>query len=138
MKSSTMKIKTTEDFNYIGVWIRKMKPESLYRIHEFISMQYHCREINKPHTACTRMCISQAWVLWKLWISRQIADWINLSCNWAVTKYWPGLFLLIIHLKRKMLQEEIFFKHPYEAVLFIESLIHVLTPNQQKLHIRYA
>lgn len=133
VRSSTMKIKTTEDYNYIGVWIRKLKPDSLHWIDKCISMQYHCREINKAHSACTRMCISQAWVLWKLWISGQIADWINLSCNWAINKYWSGLFFLIINLTRASSGGGIFFKHLYEALLFIKSQIHMNLTTQPTL-----
>lgn len=77
--------------------------------------------------------ISQVWISWKLWISRQITDWINLSCNWAFTKHWPGLFFFIINLTRKRSGGGIFFKHLYEILLFIKSPIHMNLTSQPTL-----
>lgn len=77
--------------------------------------------------------ISQVWVSWKLWISRQITDWINLSCNRAFTKHWPGLFFFIINLTRKRSGGGIFFKHLYEILLFIKSPTHMNLTSQPTL-----
>lgn len=79
------------------------------------------------------MCISQAWVLWKLWTSRQTAYWINLSCNRAITKYWPGLFFLKIILRRARSGGGIFSKHLHETLLFIKSPLHMNLTTQPTL-----
>ena len=80
---------------------------------------------NKAHSACTRMCTSQVWALWKLWVSRETTDWINLSCNQAITKYWSVFFFIIIKLTRKSSGGGIFFKHLHEALFFNKSPVHL-------------